>query len=377
MEQKIKYIIEDYLENKISAKDLKILQDWVSLPENKKLFKEHLAEHYKGQLFDVDKAYDVFERRTGQDKNTKSKIIRIQPYLRYAAMLIITISMGYMVYYLNQQPTTDLPINEVTLETDGGTYILDVSGQKSITSKNNEEVVATQNGETLSYNGNLGSSEIVYNTLNVPYGRTFEVELSDKTYVYLNAGSRLKYPAQFSPNEPREVFLEGEAYFKVTKNENSPFIVRANGASTEVFGTEFNVTSYSEDNKTSIVLVEGDIGIFGEEGRFDPEKHIKLVPNQMASISAKAPMAITQVDVYGYIAWIDGQLIFKNEKFENIARKLQRHYDVSITNNNLALNEKRFTGRFDIETVYQILNTFQRTNPFNYRISNGQIIINP
>ncbi|MCL6265423.1 FecR family protein [Flagellimonas myxillae] len=377
MEQKIKYIIKDYLENKISAKDLKILQEWVSVPENKKMFKEHLAEHYKSPLFDVDKAYDVFERRTGQDKNTKSKVIRIQPYLRYAAMLIITISMGYLVYHLNQQPTADLPINEVTLETDGGTYILDVSGQRSITSKNNEEVVATQNGETLSYNGNLESGEIVYNILNVPYGRTFEVELSDKTYVYLNAGSRLKYPAHFAPNVPREVFLEGEAYFKVTKNDESPFIVRANGASTEVFGTEFNVTSYSEDNETSIVLVEGSIGVFEEETRFDPEKHTKLVPNQMASISGKAPITITQVDVSGYIAWVDGQLIFKNEKFENIARKLQRHYNVIITNNNLALNEKRFTGRFDIETVEQILNTFQRTNPFNYRISNRQIIINP
>ena len=97
----------------------------------------------------------------------------------------------------------------------------------------------------------------------------------------------------------------------------------------------------------------------------------------MVTRSGTETLVVSEVDISGHIAWIDGTLLFKNEKFENIIKKLRRHYDVVITNNDLALGEKRFTGRFDIETVEQILMTFQKTNHFNYIVKDRTIIINP
>ena len=102
-----------------------------------------------------------------------------------------------------------------------------------------------------------------------------------------------------------------------------------------------------------------------------------LEPNQMASTYDGHDVKVGSVDISSHVAWVEGTLLFKNEDFNAIALKLQRFYNVTITNNNLALEEKKFTGRFDIETVEQILETFRKTNHFSYTIEGRNIIINP
>nr|WP_281387348.1 FecR domain-containing protein [Arenibacter arenosicollis] len=231
----------------------------------------------------------------------------------------------------------------------------------------------------MDYQGiNSEDGEIVYNVLRVPYGKTFEVLLPDQTHVFLNAGSSLRYPNKFQKGKDREVLLEGEGYFKVSKDKNSPFIVNANGITTEVFGTEFNITSYGDDSFTSVVLIEGSVGVTDNSKRLSGlQPDLMLKPNDMATKTKGEEISVEQVDIAEHVSWISGTLFFKNENFRSIVKKLQRHYNVVVINNYKALEEKKFTGRFDIESVEQILKTFQKSNNFNYIITKNNIIINP
>lgn len=367
------------MEGKLSGTETERLSHWVtSNKDNKDLFQRTLEEYYRNDVFPTEKALDRFEQILVESKVISPKKHKILPFLKYAAILSgIALALYTLVRYTVDVPMT-MDNEEVTLIIgEDEVHVLDGSENKDIDTRNGKRL-ARQNGRVLGYRASDNSSDrVVYNTLLVPYGKTFGVKLSDDSYIHLNAGSKLRFPAQFIEGKPREVFLEGEGYFKVAKNSASPFIVRANDVSTQVFGTEFNVSAYKEDVETKIVLVEGSIGVFGNSSKFDSLKDVLLKPNEMATVAKGREVRIDQVDVGSHMAWVEGTLQFKNEDFAAIARKLQRYYNVVITNNDPALEEKKFTGRFDIETVEQILETFKKTNHFNYIIEGSNIIINP
>ncbi|MEZ4968540.1 MAG: DUF4974 domain-containing protein [Flavobacteriaceae bacterium] len=378
MDKNIKNIIRRYLEGTLSKADTSRLSDWVKDKENRILFENTLQEFYRNDAFNTKKALERFQQSIVKNKVGSSKKHRVLPYLKYAAVLIGMVFVLSMVLRFNSDNPIIIDQNEITLVIgEDDVQVLNDSMVIDINAKNGNRL-AKQHGRILNYTGSDGRHlPKVFNTLHIPYGKTFGIKLSDNSYVHLNAGSKLRFPVQFIEGEPREVFLEGEGYFKVAKNSGSPFIVRANNVSTQVFGTEFNVSAYKEDAEAKIVLVEGSIGVFGNSEKYDPLKDVLLKPNEMATTSTGKEVRIDQVDVGGHVAWVKGALQFKNEDFNTIARKLQRFYNIVITNNNLALTEKKFTGRFDIETVEQILETFRKTNSFNYTIEGRHIIINP
>ena len=379
MKTNIKIIIRQYLQNTISKEDLDHLKDWISNEDNQKQFREFIYSHYNNKAYDTKKAFKLFEDATFDKGDViPFKSLRATIF-KYAAVFVGLLALSYTIFYFNQNTATELPENQVTLEVEGsGVKVLNTSVTKDLTGKGGE-VLAKQNKNTLDYQGlDSEDGEIVFNILRVPYGKTFQVLLPDQTQVFLNAGSSLRYPNKFQKGRNREVFLEGEGYFKVSKNKNSPFIVKSNGITTEVFGTEFNISSYADDSFTSVVLIEGSVGVTdNSEKRSNLKPNLMLKPNEMASKTMGSEISIEQVDIAEHVSWVDGTLFFKNESFGSIVKKLQRHYNVVVTNNNKALEEKKFTGRFDIESVEQILKTFQKTNNFSYIITKNNIVINP
>ena len=379
MDRNIEKLIDDYLRNSISSEELDFLENWVSRKENEKLYRDYILTHYNKKLFDSKKAFELFEAKTFDRELVVLNQRSWPTFIKYAAIFMGILISGYFVYYMNQGSTAEVLTTTVTLEIEGGdTQILNSSSNQNLTSTNGK-ILAKQKGNVLDY-ADAGSDKagIVFNILKVPYGKTFQVVLSDNTQIYLNAGSQLRYPNRFKKSGTREVLLQGEAYFKVSKNKNSPFMVKSNGITTEVFGTEFNISSYTDDSFTSIVLVEGSVGVTdNSEQQNNLKPNLMLKPNEMASKTVGAEISIKQVDIAEHVSWIDGTLFFKNESFGSIVKKLQRHFNVVVTNNNKALEEKKFTGRFDIESVEQILKTFQKTNNFSYIIKKNNIIINP
>ncbi len=378
MEKKIEDLIKNYLRNSISKDELTFLKRWVSSKENERLFKNIVSKYYRDNAFDTPRALELLESRIFEEQSFVQPKKNQFVWLKYAAVFVGVLAASYFAYFFNQSPKTEFPVNSITLEVEGvGSQVLSSTVTKDLVGENGE-VLAKQTGNALNYlDANNGGAKVTYNILKVPYGETFQLFLADHTHVYLNSGSSLRYPSKFVKGQAREVFLEGEAYFKVSKSKEIPFIVRANNFSTEVFGTEFNVTSYPDDDYDKVVLVEGSVGVYDKGDRFDEKLHKILKPKEIASKRIGDSILISEVDVNAHIAWLNGALFFKNEKFKVIKKKLQRHYDKIIVNNYQALDEKRFTGRFDIETIEQVLITFQKTNNFNYVVKGKNIIINP
>jgi ferric-dicitrate binding protein FerR (iron transport regulator) len=217
----------------------------------------------------------------------------------------------------------------------------------------------------------------VYNTLTVPYGKRFDLLLSDGTQVTLNSGTSLKYPVQFLNTENRQVFLDGEAFFNVVKDSLNPFIVNTDQLNVRVLGTKFNMSSYPEDQFVNTTLLEGSVSVYNKQDTFDSSKASLLEPGFKAEWNKyNKQILIEEADIAMHTDWLNGKIILRHVPFKNIVKKLERHYNVEIINNNSKLDEELFTASFDIETIDQVFQTFNLTYEMDYKINDRQIIIN-
>lgn len=361
----------------------KLLKD----EDNLNQLKEYtITDHYiqlNKNDFDHQKASSLLQKQIQNTKSiTKTSKNRSNNYLKYAAVFVGVLISASLYFYNNILLDKNNVTDQVTLQLNDGSLETIKENDLFKEIKNEDGVIlGVQEKSKIVYNNkkdSLAQTRLSINTLKVPFGKKFQLILSDGTIVHVNAGSTLKFPAQFIPGRVREVELSGEAYFEVVRNEKDPFIVSTNGIKTEVFGTKFNVSSYANDPFSEVVLVEGSVGIFKDKQRFDKKNDLYLKPNQKASLlKSNKNLAISEVKTENYIAWVDGVLLFKNESFENIMKKLERAYNKKITINYQKIRTEKFTGRFDIESIEDVLKTFSSNTFFNFNIKENEIIINP
>lgn len=381
-----KKIISKYLASEASEAEVKQLLNWLEKEKNRITFKNYIKAKLlidiKFKSFNSQEAVILFLdeiKLINRDKNKN----RFGHWLKYAAIFITFIGIGY--YFVNQNRTSDvigkqliISDNDITLELENGDLkVINSKGQEKFISETGK-VIAEQNGNMLNYEKENNSEELVYNILNIPNGKKFQIVLSDGTKVYLNAGSSFKYPEKFINSSNRQVYLlEGEAYFEVSKDAAHPFIVNSNNVNVRVLGTEFNISSYPEDFSINTVLIEGAVSIFSNNKIYDKATSLKLKPGFKASWNKTSNnVAVKEVDTDIYTGWKNGKLIFKNIQFKNIIKKLERHYNVTIINNNSKLGEKNYDATFDVETIEEVLNSFNKNYEFEYTIKNNKIIIN-
>jgi ferric-dicitrate binding protein FerR (iron transport regulator) len=174
----------------------------------------------------------------------------------------------------------------------------------------------------------------------------------------------------------REVFLEGEAFFDVTKDKMHPFVVNANDVRVRVLGTKFNVSSYAEDKVINTVLVEGSVAL---SSTVRPNEKTMLTPGYKGGFnkSGNAAFSLEKVDTKFYTNWMKGEIVFKGVGFKEIISKLERTYNVSIKNNNNTLGGVKFSGSFDknIESINDVMDAMSKIHPFNYEITKTNSII--
>lgn len=182
--------------------------------------------------------------------------------------------------------------------------------------------------------------DVQYAEMEVMYGQTGHLYLFDGTEVWLNSGTKLKYPNKFNQNE-RDVFIEGEAFFKVKPNKKLPFKVKTGKLEVEVLGTSFNVMAYPTEEKQSIFLVEGSVQINNHDGN----KIGEISPGQMAIKTEGDPtIQVQNADPYFYTSWKNGKIIFNSEKLSDIAKKMERWYNVEIRFSEESLKDYNFSG---------------------------------
>ena len=202
-----------------------------------------------------------------------------------------------------------------------------------------------------------------FTEIKVPLGQMTQIKLSDGSNIWLNSGSVFKYPTVFDQSS-REVYIEGEAFMEVAHNKRKPFIVNAKEFSIEVLGTSFNVSAYSGDNQASVTLVEGSVILSSEDKSWSKN----IVPGQIAAIAKGKMPAISNVNTDFYTSWKDGKIVFRKETLEEIAKKMERWYNVEIRFKNEELKKHTFSGTFlkykPVEQVFRSLSIMDSSIDF-------------
>lgn len=378
-EDEIKVVLE-YFQSRSDSSDFLTVEEVMEMIDDISAMDEVSADRI------YHKIISIFSQKS---KSEPKRLYRKPFYWSYAAAiaLICMMAAGYIVWQNKFSFTEDqlisntadsvltLPEEAITLERENGHFeIINPDGSRKVLDARGN-VIGEQEKGILRYEGGEAIEELVYNTLTVPYGKRFEVVLSDGTAVHLNAGTSLKYPVKFLDSEDnREVFVTGEAFFDVTSDARHPFIVNTGALNIQVLGTRFNVSSYPEDEATDVVLVEGSVHLQsqdlgnqnefvlkpGEKGRYDKMNH--RISKRTVSTSI-------------YTAWMNGELVFRNMAFEDILRKLERHYNLSIENQNKSLAKEKFNASFGDEPVEKVLENLSTIYGIDFTIKDKKVIV--
>lgn len=327
------------------------------------------------ESIDADSNWEEFKERINLKR--PPIVINWKNIFQYAAVFVGLLSLVYVFQYKTDEKTkTVIPADAIQLVLENGDIqVLSPNGKQQIIKKDGG-VVASQKENTISYSSSNVMDKLVYNEIKIPYGKTFVITLSDGTEVSMNAGSSLKYPVQFIKGHNREVVLEGEAFFDVTKDKKHPFIVKTRGVNVKVLGTKFNVSSYKEDADVNTVLVEGSVSL---SSKTTPNENAMLVPGEKGTWNTnKKAIAVEKVDTRIYTEWMTGELVFRKAAFRDIIIKLERSYNVTIENNKKELLDKKFNASFNknIESIEVVLETMSKIQDFTFKKEGKLIKIN-
>lgn len=183
----------------------------------------------------------------------------------------------------------------------------------------------------------LGMVEL--NRLVVPYGKRMNLTLSDGTKVWLNSGTQLDFPSEFTKTT-REIAVNGEVFIEVAHDPAVPFIVRANNLSVRVLGTSFNMSAYHDDASAVVVLVDGKVEVKtagNQTAHLEPNEKLELIDNNIVK---------EEVSVSEYISWIRGVLEFEDEPISEILKKIGRYYNVQFENSpDMGLRDQVCSGK--------------------------------
>lgn len=226
------------------------------------------------------------------------------------------------------------------------------------------------------------------------YGSRSKLVLPDGSKVFLNAGSKLTYDKSFDSQE-RIVRLSGEAYFDIVKNPSRPFIIQTASMNIRVIGTAFNVKCYPDEDLAEASLVRGSIEVMlhdrSDKIILKPNEKLTLHANR-AEVSGKPVKTLSRAEAPPVLSigrmtqmpsdssivetsWIDNKLVFRSERFDDLAVKMERWYGVHIRFADESLREIRFTGIFERENISQALDALKLTANFSYSLDKDQVVI--
>lgn len=304
---------------------------------NKKIFEEagkdllsKVKEAEPDRLQDALASWREVESRLNRPRRIGA--IRLHHFISVAASVVILLSIGF---YFGWEREKDSSLSLALLEKSPSS----LSGDEIVLIES-EEKMQLKDESSITYDGDGKSNAQQHvvkkektqeqkeekeeiNQIIVPKGRKADITFSDGTRMYVNAGTRVFYPAVFKKDK-REIIVEGEIYLDVKKDPSRPFIVKTNGFDVKVLGTQFNVCAYKEDAAASVVLVNGKVEVSTGKN----EKSV-LAPNQRIEIKERG-MDIKEVDVFEYICWKDNMMMLNDRKVGETLERLSRYYGRTI-----------------------------------------------
>jgi len=312
-------LILNYITGNCTPEEAKNVRNWIeSDSENKREYIRlknlyALSDESKTSA-DIEKEYQKVKQKLGFKKTTMLYLFR--EVLKYAAVIIFTFSAAYFLFQIKTEKTS-IP------------------------------------------------QEYVWNEIVVPKGQMSEFVFGDGTHVWLNSGSTLRVPAN-PQADIREAYLEGEAFFDVAKNPERPFLVHTINLDVKVLGTSFNIQAYPDALNMETTLVEGRVEILNK----NQIKLAELNKGELLSFSKSDKIGkIEVVDTTPYYAWRDGKMVFKDKPLGDIAKQLERWYNVKINFKDESLKSFRFSGTILKNKPFdQVLQAIKLTAPIRYEI---------
>ena len=336
MEEENKHIdelIANYLTEGLDKNALDELKTWIAASaENQQYFIRQreiwfsAVSREAASVYDKDKAFENFRNRVESQKEIQSTSRRgfsLSALWRYAAVVAIIIAVGCISYWQGEVNVKDT--------------FADIS-------------------------------------VEAPLGSKTKLYLPDGTLVWLNAGSRMTYSQGFGVDN-RKVELEGEGYFEVKRNEKIPFFVKTKDLQLQVLGTKFNFRDYPEDHEVVVSLLEGKVGL---NNLLREEKEAVLSPDERAVLNkANGLLTVESVTASNASQWTDGYLFFDEELLPDIAKELERSYNVKIHIANDSLKTFRFYGNFvrREQNIQEVLEALASTEKMQYKIEERNIPI--
>ncbi len=312
------------LSGEADASEKEIIAGWLDQSaENKKLFAdlreiwlssgvESNSDHYN-----LEAAIGKFRQQIQNEKKRQPKKNNFIPYLKYAAIVILALALPFS-YYLGTRNVV----------------------QSSVT------------------------------TISCAFGDKSSIVLPDSSRVWLNSGSKLTFNSDFK-NSGRNVVLEGEAFFSVSKDKAHPFRVKTSDLEIKVLGTEFNVKAYPEENSISTTLIEGSVQVSSQTQETLIKPSQKLVFDKTSQKMAKLELTDTSPDT----EWKDGRLVFRNESLGELELMLERWFDVDIVFADEKVKSLRFTGVLERESILEVVSYFDLSKLVDCHIEGNKIVI--
>ncbi|MGS2741533.1 FecR family protein [Sinomicrobium sp. M5D2P17] len=383
-------LIVKFLSDSLTPEELQELRDWLAIPDNQKVFEGYVKSNQDLlQLLhngDADETYPkIWNKINEKEKPVRKLSTRVFTYSMAAAILILVLgSVFFIREYLsskvNPDDLVDTNTSVVLKLGDGKTRVLNLA-DTLVDVTSNGRVKSHYKSNQLNYYNILSkaknSGDPEYNTIEVPNGNRFKLVLADSTIVHLNAGTTLKYPVYFRNTGNREVYLQGEAFFEVSKDKEHPFVISSDDLQIEVLGTKFNISSYRDKDLSEVVLVEGSVKMQPNTPDKQHKTGVVLKPGFRGELKSNSEtIDVEEVDTYLYTAWMNGKLIFRNKTFNEILETLERHYNVKIINDNQELGKSKFNTSFGSDVkLERILFYFEKMYGISYTIKEDTIII--
>ncbi|EID72022.1 FecR family protein [Imtechella halotolerans] len=351
-------LIYKLIQNTLDKDESKDLYEWLQNEDNLNYFNEFVeVNHLTNSLASYPYKDSLSEVLTKLD--TENRKTSFKPYYKYAIASAMVLLFGLM-YFLNRDDlkidANQLVTSPIQIGTDKAILTLEDGSEVALEKgKDFKTTTANSDGEKIVYQDDSSeSAAVVYNSLTVPRGGQYTIELADGTKVWLNSDTKLKYPTSFVDGKSREVFLEyGEAFFIVSPSsahQGAPFKVLSSKQVIEVVGTEFNIRDYRDEDATLTTLAEGKIKILNERDS------LVLSPGQQAKIqNNQATFNVSDVEVAPVIGWVEGTFSFKKESLEDIAKSLGRWYDVNVVIQNKKLLQVTFSGVIKKSTKIEVV----------------------
>ncbi|QEC45759.1 FecR family protein [Pseudobacter ginsenosidimutans] len=341
------------------------------------------SENNQEQPLELRDAEQIITAILQKDATAETGAVRrLQPvrkWMGYAAVVLGLMVIGALAYLLvnkkDQASSETAKYITEPLDSRRATLVLAdgerIELQENPDSKFQQGLTEITNVDTslLKYAAREGLVKAAgYNTLIIPRGGQYRLELADGTEVWLNASTKLRYPAHFGGVTRREVFLEsGEAYFKVKKNTALPFIVNASGMEVQVLGTEFNVNTYTKKFTTTLVNGSVRLNAAGMQAMLEPGLQAMLTNDKFITRA---------VDTETFTAWKDGQIIFDEVSLEEATNNLSRLYDFDFVFSSPELKQRKVGGRLKKEAhIEDVLALIEQPAYVKFNIKGKTILV--